>query len=151
MEKFISEDCNDSTLSVFNYKKRYYVNNDALSELNTEIKKKLRKEIYNLEDFYISSKRLETFQSWSRFHPIKPEQLVQAGFCYTGLGDTCICPWCEKEVDRWSVLDEPFSKHKAISSSLCTYLGYIFPEVGLRRELINSSKNLFVNNGDTEL
>ena len=131
-------------MSFFNEGKGYYVENSALSELNTELRNRSLRISYSLKAFYSCNKRLETFQTWSKLHPLKPEQLAQAGFCFTGFGDICLCPWCEKEVDRWTLLDEPFAKHKEVSSLVCPYLSYIFPQAKAQKEPVDTYSNLVI-------
>lgn len=62
-------------------------------------------------------------------HRLQPVNLAQVGFCYIGEGDACFCPWCEIIIDHWGFFDEPFAKHKEVSSTVCHYLNYLFPAV----------------------
>ena len=98
-----------------------------IGDLQYQLKLKRKKKPYSLESFFSFSKRLATFEKWPVMHSLKSFNLAQAGFCYTGVGDVCFCPWCEVFIDNWNYLDEPFGKHKEVSSSFCTYLHYLFP------------------------
>ena len=99
----------------------------ALGELQHHLRRKQNNQPYLLEKFFSFSYRLATFEKWSDTHSLRPMHLAQAGFCYTGIGEACICPWCEIIIDKWGYFDEPFGKHKETSSSVCTYLHYLFP------------------------
>ena len=124
--------------------------NDSSSKLVTELKKKELNQSYSLDYFYHCENRLETFHQWSRFHPLKAENLAQAGFCYVGYGEICICPWCEKTVDAWRYFDEPFSKHKEISFGVkCPYLRYIFFDIKEENIFHQSPKRLIIEEEDT--
>ena len=123
-----------------------YFSSPSTGALSNELEKKKNKKDYSLSQFYSYTSRLETFTAWSTLHPLKPEKLAQAGFCYTGLGDICICPWCERLVTDWKLFDEPFSKHKEISSVGCSFLDYIFPTpTYIQSSLPSSPKGLVID------
>ena len=98
-----------------------------LADLQYNLRRKQTKQSYNLENFFSFSMRLETFVKWPATHFLNAMHLARAGFCYTGFGEACVCPWCEVVIDKWEYFDEPFGKHKEVSSSVCPYLHYLFP------------------------
>lgn len=58
----------------------------------------------------------DTFEHWKNPYP-KIEDLVQAGFYYTGLDDAVSCIACRAILDRWSPQDVPIEEHKKASPS----------------------------------
>ena len=73
---------------------------------------------------YVS--RIETFRTWPKSHPLRPDQLCRAGFAYTGEGDKVICPWCRIKLIDWEPHDIPFDEHKRHSTS-CDFLNMLMP------------------------
>ncbi|XP_049814079.1 putative inhibitor of apoptosis [Schistocerca nitens] len=55
--------------------------------------------------------RQESFQNWSKDLPVQPEQLVEAGFFYTGTGDSTACFYCGGGLRDWEVGDDPWQQH----------------------------------------
>lgn len=53
----------------------------------------------------------ETFLKWTKENPVV-EELVQAGFCYTGIGDATACVACGVILDNWSETDVPREEHE---------------------------------------
>ena len=73
---------------------------------------------------YVS--RFETYRTWPKSHPVRPEQLSRAGFVYTGEGDKVICPWCKIKLIEWEPHDLPFEEHRRHSTS-CDFLKMLMP------------------------
>ena len=74
---------------------------------------------------YIS--RYETFRTWPKSHPVRPEQLYRGGFAYPGEGDKVICPWCKIKLIEWEPYDLPFEEHRQHSTS-CDFLKMLMPK-----------------------
>ncbi|NWI67216.1 BIR7B protein, partial [Todus mexicanus] len=55
--------------------------------------------------------RLSTFQNWTRYTDMGPEQLASAGFFYTGQHDLVRCFYCGGGVRNWSFGDDPWREH----------------------------------------
>ena len=65
--------------------------------------------------------RFETYRTWPKSYPVRPEQLSRAGFVFTGEGDKVICPWCKIKLIEWEPYDLPFKEHRRHSTS-CDFL-----------------------------
>ncbi|XP_049813806.1 baculoviral IAP repeat-containing protein 3-like [Schistocerca nitens] len=55
--------------------------------------------------------RKESFKNWSKYLPVRPEKLVEAGFFYTGTGDSTICFYCGGGLHDWEVGEDPWQQH----------------------------------------
>ena len=80
-------------------------------------------------DLYIHSsyrRRYDTFNSWPKSHPIRPENFCRAGFLYTGQEDKVLCPWCKLMLIEWEIYDLPFEEHRRHSPH-CSYLDMVMP------------------------
>ena len=121
-----------------------FSDNAAQKELCFELNLKQNRQDYSLKKFFSCDKRLETFTNWSHMLPQHPLKLAQAGFCYTGVADLCICPWCECTIDKWGIFDEPFNKHKAASVWGCDFLNIIFPQTSAEDTALDLSSSKLV-------
>ncbi|XP_034253677.1 death-associated inhibitor of apoptosis 1-like isoform X2 [Thrips palmi] len=65
--------------------------------------------------------RLESFESWPSALKLRPQELAEAGFFYTGLGDKTICFQCGGGLKDWAETDEPWREH-ALYFSKCGYV-----------------------------
>lgn len=68
-------------------------------------------------DCYFENMRIASFQkpSWlSASAPVSVPLLAQAGFFYTGSGDTVQCFFCRCYVSNWKRGDSPFGEHKKL-------------------------------------
>jgi hypothetical protein len=54
-------------------------------------------------------------------HNLRPEAMVEAGFCYTGQGDYVNCYHCGLIVHDWEATDDPWVEH-AVWNPKCEYL-----------------------------
>lgn len=59
-------------------------------------------------------KRLETFSQWPKESPVKPIDLVKAGFYYAGPGDRVSCFSCDLQLRDWVEGDNPLEEHKRL-------------------------------------
>ena len=125
MDSKNSEDFGDGIPPTNPLSKRRKVS-QSLEELSDELNRKRRQEGYSFRKFYIQSKRKETFSNW-KFSEVDIDSLADAGFCYIGIDDACICPWCEHIVSGWNKDDNPVIRHDKISNGLCKYLNFTFP------------------------
>lgn len=67
------------------------------------------------------SRRLESFETWPKGLPQKPQALVDAGFFYTGQSDRVICYFCDGKLKDWTPEDQPWIEH-ARWFKYCSYL-----------------------------
>lgn len=65
--------------------------------------------------------RLESFGTWPSALKLRPQELAEAGFFYTGLGDKTICFQCGGGLKDWAETDEPWREH-ALYFSKCGYV-----------------------------
>lgn len=65
--------------------------------------------------------RLATFNDWPPSIPVKPQELAEAGFYYTGRNDTVECFACGGRVQRWIKGDIPWVEHVR-HHPFCVYL-----------------------------
>lgn len=65
--------------------------------------------------------RMESFSTWPLHIKLRPEELSDAGFFYTGVGDRTICFQCSGGLKDWEENDEPWKEHARYFSK-CTYL-----------------------------
>lgn len=56
----------------------------------------------------------ETFISWPKLHPLI-DDLVEAGFYYTGSGDAVCCIECNVMLEAWMPEDNPKEEHRKAS------------------------------------
>ncbi|KAM4797189.1 baculoviral IAP repeat-containing protein 2 [Rhinophrynus dorsalis] len=55
--------------------------------------------------------RLKTFVSWPQWIPVRPTQLVEAGFYYVGRNDDVKCFCCDGGLRCWESGDDPWVEH----------------------------------------
>ncbi|KAL3882587.1 hypothetical protein ACJMK2_028917 [Sinanodonta woodiana] len=61
--------------------------------------------------YAVLSKRKESFTKWPKYIQVQPEQLAEAGFFYTGVGDSVKCYYCGGGLQFWEPTDEPWVEH----------------------------------------
>merc|ERR1712223_477309 len=59
------------------------------------------------------SERLKTFDRWPLSY-IRPADLANAGFVYTGRGDCVRCVFCQEHVGEWDEDDFPHTEHRSL-------------------------------------
>jgi hypothetical protein len=57
------------------------------------------------------TKRLESFNSWSHESSPPVDELVRAGFFYTGTGSAVTCFYCNGSLQNWGATDQPIVEH----------------------------------------
>lgn len=72
-------------------------------------------------EYAIETARLRSFAEWPRLMKQKPEQLSEAGFFYTGVGDRVKCFSCGGGLKDWDEDDEPWEQH-ALWMNKCRFL-----------------------------
>ena len=82
--------------------------------------------LYDLHIYSNYSRRYDTFRSWLKLHPIRPEPLCRARFLYTGHGDKVLCSWCKLMLIEWEIYDLALEEHKRHSPH-CPFLNMIMP------------------------
>lgn len=61
--------------------------------------------------YQLTGNRLLSFEDWPISIPVKPEDLSDAGFYYSGVGDKCICYHCAIVLKNWEVDDDAWEEH----------------------------------------
>ncbi|CAC5379793.1 BIRC7_8 [Mytilus coruscus] len=61
--------------------------------------------------FAVRTTRLSSFANWPSYFSQTPDELVTAGFFYTGIEDHCRCFFCGGGLRRWEVGDLPWTEH----------------------------------------
>lgn len=72
-------------------------------------------------EYAIETARLRSFAEWPRHMKQRPEQLAEAGFFYTGVGDRVKCFSCGGGLKDWDDDDEPWEQH-ALWMSKCRFV-----------------------------
>ncbi|EDW80089.1 uncharacterized protein Dwil_GK23971 [Drosophila willistoni] len=62
-------------------------------------------------EYAVETARVRTFNDWPRHMKQKPQQLAEAGFFYTGVGDRVRCFSCGGGLKDWDENDEPWEQH----------------------------------------
>ena len=55
--------------------------------------------------------RLKTFDVGWCVEFLRPFQMAQAGFIYSGVGDCVKCLSCSKDLENWQLGDDPLAEH----------------------------------------
>ncbi|XP_071127146.1 baculoviral IAP repeat-containing protein 7-like [Mytilus edulis] len=61
--------------------------------------------------YAVRTTRLSSFANWPSYLSQTPDELVTAGFFYTGIEDHCRCFFCGGGLRRWEVGDLPWTEH----------------------------------------
>ncbi|XP_061388060.1 death-associated inhibitor of apoptosis 1 [Musca vetustissima] len=72
-------------------------------------------------EYAIETARIRSFAEWPRNMKQRPEQLAEAGFFYTGVGDRVKCFSCGGGLKDWDDDDEPWEQH-ALWMSKCRFV-----------------------------
>ncbi|XP_031616848.1 death-associated inhibitor of apoptosis 1-like [Contarinia nasturtii] len=72
-------------------------------------------------EFSMKTVRLQSFDGWPNTLRLTAEQLSDAGFFYTHIGDRVICFSCGGGLYQWSEEDDPWEQH-ALWYGECDYL-----------------------------
>ncbi|XP_053389606.1 baculoviral IAP repeat-containing protein 7-like [Mercenaria mercenaria] len=72
-------------------------------------------------DFAIRRARLSSFSQWTKGHVMKPEDLAEAGFYFSGVRDFVRCFFCGGGLKNWEYGDSPWIEH-ARRFSTCAYI-----------------------------
>lgn len=78
-----------------------------------------------------AGKRFDTFKTWPQSSPIKPIDLVNAGFYYTGSGDEVRCFSCDLQLKGWKFSDDPFEEHRKIRANCRFVIEYEREKLGV--------------------
>lgn len=57
------------------------------------------------------TKRLSSFKNWPKSMELKIDELSDAGFFYTNVGDQTICFYCGGGLKDWNMTDDPWKEH----------------------------------------
>lgn len=93
----------------------------------------------------IEATRLRTFLDWPKALKQTPEQLSDAGFFYTKIGDRVVCFNCGIGLRGWEVDDDPWEEHIRFSED-CEYVqlvkGKLFIEDVKKRKSLALKQNI---------
>ena len=73
-------------------------------------------------------KKILTFNTWPKSHPIHPGTIARGGFIYTGRGDKVYCPWCQISLVEWETFDIHMDEHRRHSPN-CEFILMLYPKV----------------------
>ncbi|XP_026290013.1 death-associated inhibitor of apoptosis 1 isoform X2 [Frankliniella occidentalis] len=65
--------------------------------------------------------RIESYESWPIGLKLRPQELAEAGFFFTGLGDKTMCFQCGGGLKDWAETDDPWREH-ALRFSRCSHV-----------------------------
>lgn len=74
--------------------------------------------------YSIESVRTRTFLDWPKALKQTPEQLADAGFFYTKIGDRVVCFNCGLGLRGWEIDDDPWEEHARFSEN-CEYVNLV--------------------------
>ena len=80
-----------------------------------------RHSIFNYYKMIDATKRMETFKYWPKSIKQRKDEMVEAGFFYTGKGDHVFCFSCRKGLHNWEEDVIPWVEHAKWSRD-CTYM-----------------------------
>jgi len=63
-------------------------------------------------NFVTEHSRLKSFSCWPPALPHRPQELVEAGFLYTGRSDQVKCFYCDGGLESWEPTDCPWREHQ---------------------------------------
>lgn len=90
--------------------------------------------------------RVRSYEYWPASMTIKPSDLSEAGFIYTGNGDVTICFYCGGVVKDWVATDKPWEEHARLFGK-CDFLllhkGAAFVDRHQTRKLETSGELIF--------
>jgi len=92
-------------------------------------------------EFKFPSERLASFAMWPVGIKQKPEELVAAGFFYSGHSDMTICFSCGIYIAKWEPEDNPWVEHKQHTTDVCKYLEMNQSTLQLNERLYEESRN----------
>ncbi|XP_053392326.1 baculoviral IAP repeat-containing protein 7-A-like isoform X1 [Mercenaria mercenaria] len=61
--------------------------------------------------YAVYAKRMESFDAWPEYLPVRKADLVEAGLVYTGVGDSVRCFFCGGGLRNWEQDDVPMEEH----------------------------------------
>lgn len=84
-------------------------------------------------EYKLPFNRLKSFDSWPRGIKQRPQELVEAGFFYSGKGDEIVCFSCALGICQLEPDDNPWVEHKKLLINPCSYLD-------LNRDLLRTNE-----------
>ncbi|KAH9488684.1 Baculoviral IAP repeat-containing protein 7 [Bulinus truncatus] len=72
-------------------------------------------------EYALKIKRIQSFDSWPRYHHLTPDELAEAGFYFAGYGDCTRCFYCGGGLRNWDEEDDVWVEH-ARWFPRCSYL-----------------------------
>ncbi|XP_052810019.1 baculoviral IAP repeat-containing protein 3-like isoform X4 [Mya arenaria] len=65
----------------------------------------------NHQKYINRNNRMESFDEWPTSDVVEPDKLADAGFFYSGTGDSVQCFQCGGSLENWTSDDDPWVKH----------------------------------------
>jgi baculoviral IAP repeat-containing protein 7/8 len=93
-------------------------------------------------EYRLHSQRMKTFVTWPVALKQKPEDLVNAGFYYSGQSDYTICFSCGVLVGNWEPTDNPWVEHEKLLLKSCSFLQ-------LNQDTLKHNRNKYENSKET--
>ena len=93
----------------------------SVDECGSNRKKSRVEDEVSHPQYRLPTMRLKSFDSW----PVEfqnPQELVDAGFFYSGQSDITVCFSCGLYAGKWEKNDNPWVEHKALCQKECNFL-----------------------------
>lgn len=86
--------------------------------------------------------RLQTFSSWPSNSPVRPQDLAEAGFYYTGVNDAVQCFCCAGMLSGWEPGDTAWGEHARHYNFCFFILGHDVGNVPLQRSTMEEDSEV---------
>lgn len=81
-----------------------------------------------------------TFENWPKSEIVEPQDLVRAGFYYTGESDITKCAFCSGEAMNWTEGDDPDYEHKRLFPNCSFVQNIITPRLTSTDSTLNCER-----------
>ncbi|XP_053396396.1 E3 ubiquitin-protein ligase XIAP-like isoform X3 [Mercenaria mercenaria] len=89
----------------------------------------------------VYAKRMESFEAWPEYLPVKKVDLVGAGLVYTGVGDSVRCYFCGGGLRNWEKDDVPMEEH-AKWYPKCPYVLLVKDQANVEKQVDRNSSEI---------
>jgi baculoviral IAP repeat-containing protein 7/8 len=94
----------------------------SIDECGSRRKKSRVEDEVAFPQYRLPSERLKSFEMWPISLNQKPQDLVDAGFFYSGQSDIAVCFSCGLYAGKWEKNDNPWVEHNKLKTENCNYL-----------------------------
>lgn len=117
----------------------------SVDECGSKRKKSRVEDEVSHPEYRLPSARLRSFDSWPVRYP-DSQDLVDAGFFYSGQSDITVCFSCGLYAGKWEKDDNPWVEHQKLAIKECNYLKMNQEELKRNEKKFEQSKTLRQNN-----